>query len=174
MCFVLCNFFYTNLKFIYILITKLYFLQEESTDDQCILIEDDMDQFVMEEEEKDKAEKKKSSENQDSEIIPDIDQFRNEDVEFITESSENLTQPSNQDHEVIEISDHESESASKKNEVDTEAVSEDELPTETATKVSFFLDYFCQTICYVHALHPLKKIIISKPMQLNPFHLFSI
>ncbi|XP_014218545.1 pre-mRNA-processing factor 39 isoform X2 [Copidosoma floridanum] len=116
-------------------------MMEESTDDQCILIEDDVDQFVMEEEEKAEKEKqdleKKKFSGQDSEIIPDNDQFRNEDVEFISECnevSENSIQQSNQDHEVIEISDHESEPTSKKNEIDTEAVSEDELPTETAAK----------------------------------------
>lgn len=79
---------------------------------------------------------------QDSEIISDNDKFRNEDVEFISEGNDNAVEnyaaqdENSEAQEVIEISDHESESAVKKIEPDTEAVSEDELPTES-TKVYF-------------------------------------
>lgn len=80
---------------------------------------------------------------QDSEVIPDDEKFQNEDVEFISEGDveqysqkESTTQlnSSGDAQEVIEISDHESDVAPKTKEPDTEAVSEDELPTE-ATKV---------------------------------------
>ncbi|XP_016845226.1 pre-mRNA-processing factor 39 isoform X5 [Nasonia vitripennis] len=77
---------------------------------------------------------------QDSEIISDNDKFRNEDVEFISEGNDNAVEnyavhdENSEAQEVIEISDHESESAVKKIEPDTEAVSEDELPTESTKR----------------------------------------
>ncbi|XP_032455145.1 pre-mRNA-processing factor 39 isoform X20 [Nasonia vitripennis] len=84
-------------------------MQEDNADDHCILIEDDVDQnFGMED-------------------VPDnIDEGNDNAVENYAVHDEN-----SEAQEVIEISDHESESAVKKIEPDTEAVSEDELPTES-------------------------------------------
>ena len=133
-------------------------------DDQCILLDDETDQqFEMEEApensnavnndapttEDPASTNQNDYSNQDSEIINDNDKFRNEDVEFISEGNdafvettqeENNSQMDNAEEpqEIIEISD--SEINSKKIEPDTEAVSEDELPSET-TKVLLYLFY---------------------------------
>ncbi|XP_011496221.1 PREDICTED: pre-mRNA-processing factor 39 [Ceratosolen solmsi marchali] len=86
---------------------------------------------------------------EDSEVIIDNEKFPNEEIEFISENIENdvnnfSKQPNQEENysqlgniepqEVIEISDHDSEIVLKKVEPDTEAVSEDELPTEATTK----------------------------------------
>lgn len=131
------------------------FLQDDNADDQCILIEDDVDQFGLEdtventESEKDPKKVQSNYSGDDSEVIPDDEKFQNEDVEFISEgdveqyNQKESTQlsSSGDPQEVIEISDHESDVPPKKSEPDTEAVSEDELPTET-TKVFFLFFSF--------------------------------
>ncbi|KAJ8670342.1 hypothetical protein QAD02_001601 [Eretmocerus hayati] len=113
-------------------------MMDEQADDQCILIEDEIDhQFELEETQENSNEESTKDSNkdteyshQDSEIILDNDEFRNQDVELISEAHEVATE----NQEVIEISDQESDKGAKKIEPDTEAVSEDELPAEATAK----------------------------------------
>jgi hypothetical protein len=87
---------------------------------------------------------------EDNEVIIDNEKFENEDVELISGNIENnvnnFTKEPNQEEiysqlrnieaqEVIDISDQDNEMVTKKIEPDTEAVSEDELPTEATAKV---------------------------------------